>query len=57
MIAPSDYPAARAAMRQWLMTDSKRISLDLSALSFDEAMDMFARLEAADRWLRERGDG
>lgn len=42
-------------MRQWLMTDEPHnISLDLSALSFDEAMDIFARLEAADRWLKER---
>ena len=51
---PSDYDAARLRMRQWLMTDEPKISLDLSALSFDEAMDMFARLEAADRWVRER---
>jgi hypothetical protein len=50
----ADYAAARSAMRSWLMTDEPKISLDLSALSFDEAMDIVGRLEAADRWVRER---
>jgi hypothetical protein len=44
-------------MRSWLMTDEPKISLDLSALSFDEAMDIVGRLEAADRWVREREAG
>lgn len=58
MTAVADYDAARLRMREWLMTDEPyNISLDLSALSFDEAMDIFARLEAADRWVREREDG
>lgn len=54
MIVVADYDAARLRMREWLMTDEPKISLDLSALSFDEAMDIFERLEAADRWVRER---
>ena len=54
-MTPRNYQEARLRMRQWLMTDEPHnISLDLSALSFDEAMDIFARLEAADRWLKER---
>ena len=54
---PRDYQEARSAMRSWLMTDEPKISLDLSALSFDEAMDIVGRLEAADRWVRERDGG
>ncbi len=54
---PRDYQQARSVMRSWLMTDEPKISLDLSALSFDEAMDIVGRLEAADRWVREREAG
>jgi len=50
----ADYAAARQAMRSWLVSGEPKISLDLSALSFDEAMDIVGRLEAADRWVRER---